>query len=282
MIAFSVWPIDIYRYWVFYVVAFMSAYIFFYLLAKRKVFMNYPKIHLLLDKHTDDLILYCVLWVLLWGRLWHILIYDLWYYFDSPREMLQFRKWGMSFIGGMVWVSVSMIIFARKRKLKKSELLRLLDLILTITPLGIMFGRIWNFLNQELYGILVPYDFRWLSNRIISLFQKLHIFHVYDNVDSFLRINTNLLAGFFEWFLLFVFTSIILLKFIRKWIYRIGYITWFFLVRYSIARFFLEYLRMDSQSEFILYLTKSQRFFICFFFLWLYFLLRNPQKVSIR
>lgn len=282
MIAISIGPIDIYRYWIFYVLAFLSAYAFFSILAKKQVFIKYPRIHLLLQNHVDDLILYSVLWVLLWWRLWQVLFYDLNYYLTNPIEILQFWKWWMSFIGWMIWVLLSLIIFVKKRKLKKSELLWILDLVLTITPLGIMLGRIWNFLNQELYGIVVPYNFWWLGNSIINLFQKLHIFHVYSNIDTFLRVNTNLLASFFEWFLLLIVTSLILISFIRKWTYKIWYITWIFLVWYSVVRFFLEYLRMDSQSEFIFYLSTSQRFFVVFFAFWLYFILRKPLNITIR
>jgi phosphatidylglycerol:prolipoprotein diacylglycerol transferase len=282
MIALSIWPINIYRYWIFYVLAFWAAYLFFSILAKKQIFIKYPRIHLLLDNHLDDIILYSVLWVLIWWRLWQVLLYDLSYYFSNPIEILQFWKWGMSFIGGMIWVVISLIIFVKKRKLKKSELLWIFDLVLTITPFGIMLGRIWNFLNQELYGILVPYNFRWLSNPIINLFQKLNVFYVYDKVDSFLRVNTNLLSSFFEGFLLFIVTLLILNNFIKKWVYKIWYISWIFLVWYSTVRFFIEYLRMDSQSEFILYLTKSQRFFVAFFVFWLYFLLRKTQKVIIK
>ncbi len=282
MIAISIWSIDIYRYWIFYVLGFLVAYIFFTVLAKKKVFIKCPKIHLLLEKYVDDIILYSVLWVLIWWRLWQVILYDLNYYLSSPIEILQFWKWWMSFIGGMIWVLISLAIFAKKIKLKKSELIQILDLVLIIAPFGIMLGRIWNFLNQELYGIVVPYNFRWLSNPIISLFQKLHIFNVYDKVDSFLRVNTNFLASFFEGFLLLIVMFLILDNFIKKWVYKIWYITWIFLVWYSTVRFFLEYLRMDSQSEFIFYLTKSQRFFVAFFVLWLYFILRKPQKITIR
>jgi len=282
MIAFSIWPVNIYRYWIFYVIAFLFAYLFFFMLAKKKVFIKYPKIHLLLEKHLDDFILYSILWVLIWGRLWHILIYDLSYYFYHPNEALQFWKWWMSFIGWMIWVLLSLTIFLRNKKFKKFELIWILDLVLTITPLGIMIWRVWNFLNQELYGIIVPYNFWWLNNEVITLFQKLHIFHVYDQVDTFLRVNTNFLSSFFEGFLLFIVTLLILKKFIKNWIYRIWYITWIFLVWYSVVRFFLEYLRMDSQSEFILYLSKSQWFFVIFFIIWLFFLLRKPQRISIK
>lgn len=282
MIAFSIWSVNVYRYWIFYVLAFLAAYAFFSILVKKQVFIKYPRIHLLLERHTDDIILYSVLWVLIWWRLWQVLLYDLNYYISNPIEILQFWNWWMSFIGGMIWVSLALIIFVKKRKLKSFELLRILDLVLTITPFGIMLGRIWNFLNQELYGIIVPYNFRWLGNWIITLFQKLQIFHVYKMVDTSLRINTNFLASFFEGFLLFIVTLLLLNNFIRKWVYRIWHIAWVFLVWYSFVRFFLEYLRIDSQSEFILYLTKSQRFFVGFFILWLYFLFRKSLKVSIR
>lgn len=282
MIAFSIWSINVYRYWIFYVISFLAAYLFFIFLAKKKVFLKYTKIHLLLDKYIDDLILYSVLWVIVWWRVWQILIYDFSYYFNHPIEIFQFWKWWMSFIGWMLWVVIAMTIFANKNKLKKIELLRVLDLILIITPFGIMLGRIWNFLNQELYGIVVPYNFRWLSNWFINIFQKLHIFHVYDKIDEFLRINTNFIASFFEWFLLLIVTLITLNIFLKKWFYKIWYITWIFLVWYSVVRFFLEYLRMDSQSEIIFYLSKSQWFFVCFFILWLFFLLRKSKKISIR
>ncbi|MFZ2150589.1 MAG: prolipoprotein diacylglyceryl transferase [Candidatus Absconditicoccaceae bacterium] len=282
MIAISIGPIDIYRYGIFYVLAFLSAYAFFSLLAKKQVFIKYPRIHLLLQNHVDDIILYSVLGVLIGGRLGQVLFYDLNYYLTNPIEILQFWKGGMSFIGGMIGVLISLIIFVRKRKLKKYELVWILDLVLTITPLGIMLGRIGNFLNQELYGIIVPYNFWGLSNPIINLFQKLHIFHIYSNIDTFLRVNTNLLASFFEGFLLLIVTSLILRNFIRKGTYRIGYITGIFLIWYSSVRFFLEYLRMDSQSEFIFYLSKSQRFFVVFFAFGLFFLLKKSSKIVIR
>ncbi|HBB04966.1 TPA: hypothetical protein DCZ39_09100 [Patescibacteria group bacterium] len=44
---------------------------------------------------------------------------------------------------------------ARKNRFKFKEIVLLFDILLAIMPFGIMLGRIGNFLNQELYGVVV-------------------------------------------------------------------------------------------------------------------------------
>jgi len=61
----------------------------------------------------------------------------------------------MSFIGGMLGVTISLAIVSWRRKLRFKEIVVLFDLVLAIVPFGIMLGRIGNFLNQELYGVVV-------------------------------------------------------------------------------------------------------------------------------
>jgi phosphatidylglycerol:prolipoprotein diacylglycerol transferase len=58
----------------------------------------------------------------------------------------------------------------------------------------------------------------------------------------------------------------------------IGKISGFFLLFYSIFRFFLEYLRSDSQMEFIGIFTKSQWFFVFTFVISLWFLMYFAPK----
>lgn len=60
----------------------------------------------------------------------------------------------MSFIGGIIGVTIAMLILMRRKKFSRKEILLLGDMILAILPFGIMLGRIGNFLNQELYGIM--------------------------------------------------------------------------------------------------------------------------------
>lgn len=61
----------------------------------------------------------------------------------------------MSFIGGIFGVTIALLVLAWKKGLRLKEVVLLGDLIFAILPFGIMIGRIGNFLNQELYGVVV-------------------------------------------------------------------------------------------------------------------------------
>jgi len=270
MIAFSIWPIDIYRYGIFYLVGFAAAYLFIRYIWKTKILAKYPRLQTLITKKLDDLIIAAVLWVIIGGRLGHVLIYDLQYFFANPIKIFAVREGGMSFIGGMLWVTIAFIILKIRQKLDKKEFLLLMDTIIVMVPLWIMLGRFGNFLNQELYGVLVPSNFRDLGERSITILKSLHIFHIYPNAWPELRVNTNFLASFFEWFTSLVIVWIITIKRLKTKILKPGIVVWHFLIRYSIARFFIEYVKQESQTEFILFLTKSQRFFVVFIILWIY------------
>jgi prolipoprotein diacylglyceryltransferase len=69
-------------------------------------------------------------------------------------------------------------------------------------PVGIFFGRFGNFLNQELYGTIIPSNFWWLPSWVVQFALDTQLFHVYDKIWSELRINTNFLSMLFEWLLL--------------------------------------------------------------------------------
>jgi phosphatidylglycerol:prolipoprotein diacylglycerol transferase len=278
MIAFSIWPLDIHRYWIFYFVGFLWWYFFLRFLWKKKIFVNYKNLQNLLEHKLEDLLIAIILWVIIGWRLWHIIIYDIQYFIQNPLEMFAIRKWWMSFIWWMIWSFISIIILKQIQKLNNKEFRLLLDCAVTIVPLWILFGRIWNFLNQELYWIIVPENSRNLPKTITNTFKNLHIFHIYPKVDSQLRLNTNFLASIFEWFLNLTILLILTIRRIKTKIFKPGFLVWFFLVRYSTIRFILEYLRQDSQYEFIGLLSKSQWFFVIFFLFWVYLLTRHFFK----
>ena len=266
MIAFSIGSLDIYRYGIFYFIAFLVGYLFFLRIGKKNIFWSkFPRLQSFFEKDVDDLILCIFAGVLIGWRLGHIIIYDLSYYISHPGEMLQVLKWGMSFIGWMIGVVIALAVLARKKKFSFKEIILLFDVLLAIVPFGIMIGRIGNYLNQELYGIIVSSRLPRLWYPIFSLLNDLNIFHVYSQVDMQLRVNTNFLASFFEWFLLLLFTLSIIRKRIKKKTVQPGKIVAMFLIRYSCVRFLLEYLRVDSQSEFHGRFSVSQRFFLGFF-----------------
>lgn len=274
MIAFSIWTIHVYRYWIFYAITFLLAYVFLKYRAHKFISDKHPKIKEIFQNKTEDLLLYSILWVLVWGRVGHILIYDLSYYMSDPKQILEIWNGWMSFIWWIIWVVIAMVIFQRKEKLWKQELLIILDTILTIVPFGIAIGRIWNFLNQELYWIVVPSRIYVYTN-ISNILTKSHFFHIYSQIDNNLRINTNFLSSLFEWIVLLGITNYI---FYKKKNRKAGVLSCVFLIYYSFIRFLLEYVRYDSQSEFVLFFTKSQWFFMGFIIIWLIIFIRISKS----
>jgi phosphatidylglycerol:prolipoprotein diacylglycerol transferase len=96
-----------------------------------------------------DFILYIIIGVMLGGRLGSFLLYH-------PGELLRdplafFRIWdgGMASHGGFAGVALAVLLFARIHKIPA---LHLGDLIVTTAPLGLMLGRVANFINGELWG----------------------------------------------------------------------------------------------------------------------------------
>lgn len=266
MIAFSIGSIDVYRYGIFYFVTFLVGYLFFLRIAKKNIFWSkFPHLQTFLEKNIDDLILYIFIGVLVGWRLGHVIIYDLSYYLSHPAEIFQVRKWGMSFIGGIFGVTIALVVLAWKKRLSLKEVLLMGDLIFAILPFGIMIGRIGNFLNQELYGVVVSDRLPRIWYPAFSLLNDLGIFHVYDQIDTQLRVNTNLLSSIFEGWILLIITMSIIHKRIRNVRVKPGQIIAIFFLWYSGVRFLLEYVRADSQLEFYGRFSISQRFFLWFF-----------------
>ena len=263
MIAFSIFGRNIYRYWIFYLIGFILAYIFLLIIWKKRIFHKFSNLQTLLEKDLETLFIILILWVLIWWRLWHVLIYDFKYFLNNPIDIIKVWQWWMSFIWWLLWVIIWVSLLLHKRKFSRKEFIILLDLLACILPLCIALWRLWNFLNQELYWIIFNNPF-WRTEWTIWTLTSLWFLHIYDKIDSSLRINTNLLSIIFEWILLFITLLTILIKQIKNDKRKIWKISMVFLLRYSITRFILEYVRQDSQSEFIWPFSKSQRFFVIF------------------
>lgn len=253
MVAFHLWSIPIYRYGIFYLITFVVGYIFLRRVGKTKRYQAYPHAQKMLTKWVDDIILGTVIGILLGGRLGEVLLYNRDYYSQHPMEIFAVWHGGMSFIGGIFGVVIALLLLNKIYKLSRKDLLVLFDLILVIVPIGIILGRYGNFLNQELYGIIAP-------SRMPEF-----LTHTYPDIDSATRINTNFLSMIIEWFLTFFISITLFLKqFFTKKITP-GVISVIFILLYSTSRFLLEYLRQDSQGQFMGRFTTTQRFMLCFF-----------------
>lgn len=98
----------------------------------------------------SDFIVAIVVGVMVGGRLGSFLLYESWRTLgEDPLALFRVWEGGMASHGGFVGVALAMAWFARSRKL---PFLHLSDLIVSVAPLGLLLGRIANFINGELWG----------------------------------------------------------------------------------------------------------------------------------
>jgi phosphatidylglycerol---prolipoprotein diacylglyceryl transferase len=104
----------------------------------------------------DDLLVYCTLGVIVGGRLGNALLYDFGYFLIHPLEIFKVWNGGMAFHGGLAGALIAIWIFARRNGV---PLLAVTDICAAVAPVGILLGRIANFIKPELWGR--PSDAPW-------------------------------------------------------------------------------------------------------------------------
>lgn len=97
----------------------------------------------------DQAIVAIVLGVLAGGRLGYMVLYDWTGWLHAPWTVFQVWDGGMASHGGFIGVTLAMIWISRKFAL---PFLQLGDLAVSITPPGLLLGRVANFINGELWG----------------------------------------------------------------------------------------------------------------------------------
>ncbi len=105
---------------------------------------------------VDDLITFCVLGVVVGGRIGYVLFYDFSGLAHDP--LLLFKVWqgGMSFHGGALGMCAVFWLFGKKTG---RTFFQVADFTVPLAPLGLLAGRIGNFINAELWG--KPTDLPW-------------------------------------------------------------------------------------------------------------------------
>ena len=218
-IALQLGPLAVHWYGLMYVCGFLGV----YLLGNYRV-KNYPQtIRGNWDaEQISDLIFYGALGVVLGGRLGYVVFYKPAEYLANPLDILMINQGGMSFHGGLVGVIVAMWLFARK---KHSNLLEIGDFVAPLAAVGLFFGRMGNFINQELWG--KPTDLPWGM--------------VFTTADALPRHPSMLYEALLEGLLL----GIVIWLFARK-PRPIGFLSGLFLIGYSLARMVVELVRVPD------------------------------------
>jgi phosphatidylglycerol:prolipoprotein diacylglycerol transferase len=171
-------------------------------------------------KFLDDLISYVIISIIVGGRFGYIIFYNLSYYLSNPLDVFKIWQGGMSFHGALIGVIVGTYLFSKKTKI---NLFFFLDIISSVAPIGIFFGRIANFINAELYG------------KPTSLFWSV----VFPEVDKIPRHASQLYEAALEGVVLFIILiSIIYIKSIK-----IGTVSALFMILYGLFRIAAEQFR---------------------------------------
>ena len=108
------------------------------------------------QRHVDDLFFYCTLGVILGGRLGYATFYkpELFTHFTAGQtvswDLLRLWDGGMSFHGGLIGTVVAIAWVAWRGQL---SFIRVCDYIAVNVGFGMLFGRVANFVNGELWGM---------------------------------------------------------------------------------------------------------------------------------
>lgn len=111
----------------------------------------------LAQRHADDLFFYCTLGIILGGRLGYAIFYAP-QLLTEPGELIKLWEGGMSFHGGLFGVVLAFAWVSWRGKL---NFLRVADYVSVAVPFGMLFGRLANFVNGELWGRPAGPDVSW-------------------------------------------------------------------------------------------------------------------------
>jgi len=213
-----------------YSVAYIAGIMIGWWLGRRIIIKRFQNIGQQFElKEFDDLITYLIISIIFGGRIGYIIFYNPGYYISNPMDIIKIWEGGMSFHGALIGVIIGTIFFSKKKKISSFFLL---DVIACVSPIGIFFGRIANFINGELAGKVT--NVSWGV--------------IFPTIDLLPRHPSQLYEAFLEGIILFF----ILYIFIFKKNYKTGTCSFLFLVFYGFFRIISELFREpDSQIGYL-------------------------------
>jgi phosphatidylglycerol---prolipoprotein diacylglyceryl transferase len=179
---------------------------------------------------------WAIIGIIVGGRLGYVIFYEPATFLAEPWRIPFVWEGGMAFHGGFAGVVVAGIWFCRREKV---PMLSLGDLLALTVPVGLMLGRIANFINAELWGR--PTSLPWgviFPGEAAQACATL--------TESCARHPSQLYQAALEGLLLALVLS--WLAFRRDWLKRPGALMGLFLLGYGAARFLVEFVRQPDHQ----------------------------------
>lgn len=187
---------------------------------------------------AEDLMTWIVFGVILGGRLGYVIFYESSKYIGDPVSILKVWQGGMSFHGGFLGVVLTAYLFFKRNLVPYASGA---DLLALCTPIGLLLGRIANFINAELWGratempwgVAFPGEAAQACGQLSGLCAR-HPSQLYEAVLE------GLLLGMI----------LIFVAFRKNGLKRPGLISGLFFAGYGIARYMVEFFRQpDAQFQ---------------------------------
>lgn len=179
----------------------------------------------------DDFLLWVAVGIVGGGRIGYILFYDLPSVIANPLRAFEIWNGGMSFHGGLIGTILAMLIFARRRSI---PIWSLFDVVAAVVPIGLLFGRLANFINGELWG------------RLSSMPWAI----VFPTGGPFARHPSQIYEAGLEGILLLLVLAFLIYK--RHALRKPGLVAGVFITGYGLARIFVEFFREpDAQIGYL-------------------------------
>jgi phosphatidylglycerol---prolipoprotein diacylglyceryl transferase len=243
-IALHLGPLAVRWYGLMYLLAFIQCIV----IGRLRLRLPYVAAQGWTTKDIDDILFYGVLGTILGGRLGYVVFYKSSFYLANPLDIFKVWEGGMSFHGGMIGVTLAMVVFAWQRK---RTWLQVTDFVAPLVPLGLAAGRFGNFINGELWGRVTnpnapwamlfqnasPDDAIWLRTHPQQAAQW-NLNEIFERYQMLPRHPSQLYEIALEGFALFIVMWLMSRK--QR---PVGAISAVFLIGYGLARFTVEFAR---------------------------------------
>lgn len=246
-VAFAIFGIEMHWYGLMYLIGFLIGWLLGRWRAKRSGWTA---------QQVDDLLTQVMLGCIIGGRLGYALFYDPASYLRDPLEIVKIWHGGMSFHGGFIGALAAFWIFARRNGM---TFLRVSDFVAPLVPQALMWGRLGNFVNGELWGKISHLP--WAVVFPAAGPEPRHPTQIYEA----------LLEG--------------LALFVALWLYsakprRPGAVSGFFAIGYALARILVEFVRLpDAHIGYLAFgwLTMGQTLCLPILALGIWLMWRKPK-----
>ena len=220
-VAFSLGPIAVHWYGLAYVAGILLGWLYARRLVSNPALWADGKSAVSVAQ-LDDFLVWAAAGIILGGRIGYVLFYDFASVAAEPIRLIQIWNGGMSFHGGLAGTIVAMILFSRRNGI---AVWSLFDVVATVVPFGLLFGRIANFVNGELWGRLS--DAPWAV--------------VFPEAGPFARHPSQLYEAGLEGIVLLLLLAIAVYGFGA--LKRPGLVSGLFVCGYAASRIFVEFFR---------------------------------------